>query len=62
MVADSINSPLMRFYATHYIVTLLKLAVTSTIHTERIVSFPFQRWFRERAAILRFEYIAYIVK
>jgi len=62
IVAGGIKSLLMRFNATRYIVTLLKLACTSTIHTERIVSFPFRRWLRECAAILRCEYIVYLVK
>jgi len=34
----------------------------STAHTTLIVVFPLQQWLRERATLLRYIYITYIVR
>jgi hypothetical protein len=51
---------LKHFYATLGIFVWLTVTCSSTVHTERIVAFPSQQWLRERAAFLRYTYIAYV--
>jgi hypothetical protein len=49
------------FCATVSIFVLLTVTCNYRIHGERIVAFPRQQWLRERATMLRYTYIAYLV-
>jgi len=40
---------------------LLTVTYSSTLRTERIVPFSWQQWLCERAAVLRYTYIAFLV-
>jgi hypothetical protein len=40
---------------------LLTVTCSTTVHAEWFVAFLFQQWLRERATMLRYKYIAYLV-
>jgi hypothetical protein len=61
IVAGDIKSAKKRCYATLNIFILLTVTRTSAIHNERIVAFAFQHWLRERATMLRYMHIAYLL-